>query len=96
MFRCATFSTSEPRLQLLGGFAGRTGPKHRNTPAFPQVGGADGERPPPKTAQKSRTMAKSAPFSCETIQNPQGRDRGQGRGLATINILLELGRVLGR
>ena len=41
-------------------------------------------------------MAKSAPFSCETIQNPQGRDRGQGRGLATINILLELGRVLGR
>lgn len=37
-------------------------------------------------------MAKSAPFSCETIQNPQGRDRG----LATINILLELGRVLGR
>lgn len=41
-------------------------------------------------------MAKSAPFSCETIQNPQGRDRGQGRGLETINILLELGRVLGR
>lgn len=41
-------------------------------------------------------MAKSTPFSCETIQNPQGRDRWQGRGLATINILLELGRVLGR
>ena len=34
---------------------------------------------PPKTAQKSRTMAKSAPISCETAQNPRGRDRGQGR-----------------
>ena len=94
--RCATSDASEPHLQLLGGFAGRLGPKRRAASAFPQVGGADGERPPPKTAQKSRTMAKSAPFSCETIQNPQGRDRGQGRGLATINILLELGRVLGR
>ena len=95
MFRCATFSTSEPRLQLLGGFADQIGPKRHAAP-FSQVGEADSEQPPPKTAQKSRTMAKSAPFSCETIQNPQGRDRGQGRGLATINILLELGRVLGR
>lgn len=34
---------------------------------------------PPKTAQKSRDMAKSAPISCETAQNPRGRDRGQGR-----------------
>lgn len=41
-------------------------------------------------------MAKSAPVSYETIQKSQGHDRGQGRGLATINILLELGRVLGR
>lgn len=96
MFRCATFSTSEPRLQLLGGFAGQTDPKRRTVPTFPQVSEADSGLLPPKTAQKSRTMAKSAPFSCETIQNPQGRDRGQGRGLATINILLELGRVLGR
>ena len=58
---------ANPRLQLLGGFAGRTGPKRHNTPAFPQVGEAGSEQLPPKTAQKSRPMAKSAPVSCETI-----------------------------
>ena len=71
---------ANPHLQLLGGFAGRISPKRHNTPAFPQVGEANSERPSPKTAQKSRTMAKSAPISCETVQNPRGRDRGQGRG----------------
>ena len=67
-------------MQLLGGFAGRIGPKHHNTPAFPQVGRADSEQTPPKTAQKSRSMAKSTPISCETAQKSRGRDRGQGRG----------------
>ena len=33
----------------------------------------------PKTAQKFRAMAKSAPISCETAQKSRGRDRGQGR-----------------
>ena len=65
--------------QLLGGFAGRISPKRHNTPAFPQVGGTDSEQPPPKTAQKSRTMAKSAPISCETAQKSRGRARGQSR-----------------
>lgn len=42
-------------------------------------------------------MAKSAPVSYETIQNPQGGEpAGKAAGAATINILLELGRVLGR
>ena len=77
--RCATSDASEPHLQLLGGFAGRLGPKRRAAPAFSQVGGVDGERPPPKTAQKSRPMAKSAPISCETAQKSRERDRGQGR-----------------
>ena len=59
---------ANPRLQLLGGFAGRTCPKRHNTPVFPQVGEAGSEQLQPKTAQKSRPMAKSAPVSCETIQ----------------------------
>ena len=42
-------------MQLLGGFAGRISPKRRSAPAFPQVGEADSERPPLKTAQKPRT-----------------------------------------
>lgn len=33
-----------------------------------------------KPHRNSEPMAKSAPVSCETAQNPQGRDRGQGRG----------------
>lgn len=78
--RCAISDAREPRSQLLGGFAGRIGPKRRAAPAFFQVGGANGERPPPKTAQKSRPMAKSAPTSCKTAQNPRGRDRGRSRG----------------
>ena len=43
-------------------------------------------------------MAKSAPVSYETIQNPQGggEPAGKAAGAATITILLELGRVLGR
>ena len=77
--RCATSVAREPRSQLLGGFAGQIGPKRRNTPAFSQVGEADSRQHPPKTTQKFRAMEKSAPFSCEPIQNPQGRDRGQGR-----------------
>ena len=78
--KCATSDAREPHLQLLGGFAGRIGLKRRNTPAFPQVGGANGEQPPPKTAQKSKTMAKSAPISCKPPEVGGGRDRGQGRG----------------
>lgn len=34
-------------------------------------------RKPPRS---SGPMAKSAPISCETAQNSQGRDHGQGRG----------------
>lgn len=42
-------------------------------------------------------MAKSGPISCKTTRNPQGREpAGKAAGAATINILLELGRVLGR
>ena len=41
--------------KLLGGFAGRISPKLRNTAAFPQVGEADSEQPPLRTAQESRT-----------------------------------------
>lgn len=77
--RCATFNASEPRLQLLGGFAGGTGPKRRNTPAFPQVGDLDGEQLLPKTAQKLRPMAKSTPVSCETAQKSRGCDHEQSR-----------------
>ena len=76
----APLATREPHLQLLGGFASRISTKRHNTPAFPQVGGANSEQLPSKTAQKSRTMAKSAPISCETAQNSRGHDRGQGRG----------------
>lgn len=78
--RRATSDAREPHLQLLGGFAGRIGPKRRAAPTFAQVGGATGEQPPPKTAQKSRAMAKSVPISCKTARKSQGRDRGQGRG----------------
>ena len=78
--RCATFNASEPHLQLLGGFAGRTGPKRHNAPAFLQVVEADSEQPPSKTAQKSRTMAKSTPISCETVQISREHARGRSRG----------------
>ena len=47
---------------------------------FPQVGEADSEQLPPKTAQKPRTMAKSAPISCKTAQKSQGRDHGRSPG----------------
>ena len=53
--RCATSVAREPRSQLLGGFAGQIGPKRRAALAFSQVGGANCEQLPPKTAQKSRT-----------------------------------------
>ena len=58
-------------LRILGGFAGRISPKRHSASAFPQVGRANSEQLPPKTAQKSRTMAKSAPISCETAQKLQ-------------------------
>ena len=72
MFRCVTFSTSEPRLQLLGGFAGRTGPKHRNTPAFSQVGEANSEQTPPETGQKSRTHGKTGAHFLRNRPEPAG------------------------
>ena len=53
--RRATFSPSEPRSRLLGGFVGRISPKRHPAPAFPQFKGAGSEQPPPKTAQKPRT-----------------------------------------
>ena len=73
--RRAPLATRKPRSQLLGGFAGRIGPKRHPAPTFPQVGGADSEQPPSKTAQKSRTVAKSAPISWKPP-----RTRRQGRG----------------
>ena len=65
--KCATSDAREPHLQLLDGFAGRIGLKRRNTPAFPQVGGANGEQPPPKTAQKSRTHGE---IGAHFLRNP--------------------------
>ena len=60
--------------RLLGGFAGGFGSKGCAAPAFPQVGNIDIARHPPKTAQKSGTMAKSALISCKTAQKSRGAD----------------------
>ena len=53
--RHAPSTHANPICKLLGGFAGRISPKRHPAPAFPQVGGADIEQPPPETAQKPRT-----------------------------------------
>ena len=76
----APLATREPHLQTSGRFRR---PNRLETP--PGAGVSPGRRSrqrttPPKTAQKSRTMAKSAPISCETAQKSRGRDRGQGHG----------------
>ena len=78
--RCATSDAREPRSQLLGGFAERTCPKRRNTPAFPQVSGANSERPPPKTAQKSRTRGEIGARFLRNRPEPAGaRPRAKPR-----------------
>ena len=73
----AGFTSRQDHSRLLGGFAGGFGPKGCITPAFPQVSEVDITRHPPKTAQKPRPMAKSAPISYETIQKSQGADAGE-------------------
>ena len=60
------------RPQLLGGFAGEFSPKGHSAPTFPQVSRFDAAQHPPKSAQKSRPMAKSAPIFCKTAQKSQG------------------------
>lgn len=62
----------KPRLRLLGGLAGRTDPKRRTAPAFPQVGNPNGEQPRRKPSRSPEPMAKSAPISYETAQNLRG------------------------
>lgn len=89
VFRYATLNTSEPCLQLLGGFAGRIGPKRRTAPTFPQVGDLNDEQPPPKTAQKPRTHGKIGARFLRNRPEPAGEaaaaasaDAGATRGIA--------------
>ena len=67
-------------MQLLSGFAGRIGPKRRTAQTFPQVGEADSERPPPKTAQKPRTHGKISTRFLRNRPEPAGaRPRAKPR-----------------
>ena len=72
-----------PRPQLLGGFAGEFSPKGHSAPTFPQVSRFDAAQHPPKSAQKSRPMAKSTPISCETAQ--KSRDADADKAAAAIS-----------
>ena len=47
---------------------------------FPRSAKPTANKPRRKPHRSPGPMAKSAPISCETAQNPQGRARGQGRG----------------
>ena len=47
---------------------------------FPRSAKPTANKPRRKPHRSPGPMAKSAPISCETAQNPQGRAHGQGRG----------------
>ena len=55
----------------------RNATTRRRFPKSEKLTANDPRRKPPRSPGP---MAKSAPISCETVQNPRGRDRGQGRG----------------
>lgn len=55
----------------------RNATQRRRFPRSEKPTANDPRRKPPRSPG---SMAKSAPISCETVQNPRGRDRGQGRG----------------
>lgn len=82
--RCASTASPPGRWrgspQLLGGFASRISPKRHNMPAFSQVGRADGEQLPPKTAQKSRTHGEIGAHFLRNRPEAAGCACGQGRG----------------
>ena len=80
----APLATREPRSQLLGGFAGRTSLKRCNTPVFPQVGEADNEQTPPKTAQKPRTHDEIGAHFLRNRPEGEGGAPAGGRGIGKL------------
>lgn len=80
-----TFDASEPHLQLLGDFAGRTSPKRHNTPAFPQVAEVDSERHLPKTAQKSKTHGEVGAHFLRNHQQSRGATEGNATAAASVD-----------
>ena len=76
---------ANPICKLLGGFADRISPKHHPAPTFPQVGEADSEQPRRKPHRSQGPMAKSAPISCGTTQNPQGAPADEAAATAIAN-----------
>ena len=79
-------NTSEPHLQLLGGFAGQISPKRHPASAFPQVGEADREHSPAENcAEVQSSWQNRRPFPAKPPRIRRGATAGKAAAAVSAN-----------